>query len=188
MNSKILDKKALIAGVLLLLSARLWLIKVSLGGGSASLTDIIADPSTAMLIGAVAIAGVALLFRRRVIAFIGLAILAAYYAYSLLGASFEGLSWVKEVCFAAGIALAAICILFAGNNGAIFQILRGLAIAAIVAWWFFTYLPGIAEDTYASMETLEAIGVILRNDLIMVGLALAAASTLEEDDEEVVAE
>ena len=184
MNSKTLDKKALIAGVLLLVSVRLWLVPISLGGGSASLTNIIADPSSAMLAGAVAIAGITLLFRKRIIAVIGLIVLAAYFAYTLVtGNAFETLAWVKEVCFIAGIILAAIGIFFADSDNAFIQILRGLAIAAFIAWWFFTYLPGIAEDTYASMETLEAIIGMLRNDLLVIGLSLAAASTFENVDE-----
>ena len=183
--NKVLDKKALIGGILLLISARLWLIPISMTGATTSLTNIIADPGAALFAAAVAIAGVTLMTRKRIIAVIGLVILAVYYAYALFTNpdTFANLSWVKDVCRLAAIVLAAVCIFFADNDGVIFQILRGLAIAFVVIWWFFTYLPNVAEDIYTSMDTLEAVIAIIGDDLFMIGLGLAAASTFEACDE-----
>ena len=181
---KKLDKKALIAGVLLLLNVRLWLVTAGFGSATELLTNIMADKSIILPVIFTLICGLALVIRRRIIAVIGLVIFAVYYATvafpAITGSNFD---WVKEVCLFVAVVLAAVCIFFADNDSMVFQILRGLAIAGVVIWWFFTYLPGIAEDVYVSMDKLEGTILIIRNDLLALGLGLAAAVKFEEDAE-----
>ena len=177
---KKLDKKALIAGVLLLLNVRLWLITAGFGSATELLTSIIADNSIILPVAAALIAGILVVIRRRIIAVIGLAVLAVYYLIATIptitGSNFD---WVKEICLVVAIALAAVCIFFGDNDGMVFQILRGIAIAGVIIWWYFTYLPGIAEDVYVAMDKLEATILIIRNDLLALAVAFAATVKLE---------
>ena len=181
---KKLDKKALIAGVLLLLNVRLWLVTVGFGSATELLTNAMADNSIILPVIAILIAGLALVIRRRLIAVIGLIVLAVYYATvafpAITGSNFD---WVKEVCLFVAIVLAAICIFFGDNDSMIFQILRGLAIAGVIIWWFFTYLPGIAEDVYVAMDKIEGVILVIRNDLLALGVGFACAAKFEEDAE-----
>ena len=182
---KKLDKNALIAGVLLLLNVRLWLVTAGFGSATELLTSIMADNSIILPVIAALIAGLALVIRRRIVAVIGLAILAIYYAIAtfptITGSNFD---WVKEICLLIAIVLAAICIFFGDNDSFAFKIMRGLAIAGVVIWWFFTYLPGIAEDIYVSMDRVEAVILIARNDLLALGLAFACVVKFDAEAEE----
>ena len=182
---KKLDKKALIAGVLLLLNVRLWLVTAGFGSATELLTSIMADTNVVLPVIAILIAGLALVIRRRIVAVIGLIIFAVIYAVitlpTITGSNFD---WVKEVCLLLAIILAAVCIFFGDNNTMVFNILRGLAVAGVIIWWYFTYLPGIAEDVYVSMDKVEALITILRNDLLALGVGFAAVVKFDETDVE----
>lgn len=177
---KKLDKNALIAGVLLLLNFRLWLITAGLGSATELITNAVADINIILPVAATLIAGLLVVTRRRILAVIGLAVLAVYYAYAtfptITGSNFD---WVKDMCLFVAIVLAAVCIFFGDNNSVVFQVLRGLAITGVVVWWYFTYLPAIAEDTYVSMDKIDAIFTILRNDFLALGLGFAAVAKFE---------
>ena len=187
MNAKKLDKKALIAGVLLLLNVRLWLITASFGSATELLTNIIADNSIILPVAATLIGGILIVIRRRIPVVIGLAVLAVYYAITtfpqITGGNFD---WVKDFCLFLALVLGAVCVFFADNDSFVFQILRGLAVAGVVIWWYFTYLPAIAEDVYASMDKVESTILIIRNDLLALGLGFAVTAMFEKPAEEAV--